>query len=488
MIKLILSIHFFIMASFCIAQTDLKEINKINSPQVALAPLKFLASDELMGRGTTRPEINIAARYISEEFKSMGIREVPGTNDYFQTFSIKLFTPSKTGALTVNNTTYNMGQDIIQMSGTDISLNAPIVYAGFGLKEDLDKTDVKGKIILTKWGANDSSSPQEGFVLLETKQKLAQERGVAALIEPAPSAIPWEAAQQYFMREHVQMEGTDNFSTFLINDKNSSLFTLPQNQSATISVTGNQVRSISVKNVMGRVEGTDAKLKDQFIVLSAHYDHLGVAQQPKMEEGKVDSIYNGARDNAIGTTAVIDAARYFAQHPPKRSILFIAFTAEEMGLIGSKYFAEHPALPLKQLVYDFNIDNASYNDTTIVTFVGLGRTSADADIKRACDAYGLSILPDPTPGKELFYGSDNLPLAEKGIPAPTFSLGMRTFDSTIFNRYHQLSDEVGNFNLNYAVKFIDAFILAAKYIADNDQQPTWTKGDKYEAAWKQLYH
>jgi Zn-dependent M28 family amino/carboxypeptidase len=222
-------------------------------------------------------------------------------------------------------------------------------------------------------------------------------------------------------------------------------------------------------------------------VLSSHYDHLGVAPHPKTEDGRLDSIYNGARDNAIGTTAVIDAARYFAQHPSKRSMLFIAFTGEELGLVGSKYYAEHPLFPLKQSVYDLNIDNASYNDTTIITLVGLGRTTADADIKRACAAFNLSVLPDPTAQQWLFEGSDNLSLAAKGIPSPTFSLGMRTFDSTISNRYHKLSDEVDNFNLSYGVKFINAFILSAKYIADNIKQPAWIKGDKYEAAWKQLY-
>lgn len=183
---------------------------------------------------------------------------------------------------------------------------------------------------------------------------------------------------------------------------------------------------------------------------------------------------------------MIDAARYFSAHPAKRSILFITFTAEEMGLIGSEYFAAHPPAPLKQIAYDLNIDNASYNDTTAITLVGLGRTSADTDIKRACAVYHLNILPDPTPEQWLFFGSDNYPLAEKGIPAPTFSLGMKKMDSTIFNRYHQLSDEVGNFNLEYAVKFINAFTLAAKYIADNPVQPTWSKGDKYEAVWNKL--
>lgn len=238
---------------------------------------------------------------------------------------------------------------------------------------------------------------------------------------------------------------------------------------------------------MGFIEGTDQKLKNQFIVLSAHYDHVGVAAQPKMEEGKLDSIYNGARDNAIGVTAVINAARYFALHPPKRSILFVTYTGEEMGLLGSSYFADHPPIPLKQLVYNLNIDNASYNDTSRVTVVGLGRTSADADIEKASKAYGLASMPDPAPEQNLFDRSDNVSLAAKGIPAPTFSLGIKKFDETITNRYHQLSDEVSNMDLNYSMKYIKSFVLAARNIANNPAQPRWRKGDKYEELWKALF-
>ena len=487
----ILIVTLFSVTLSCCAQTDLQEINKTNSPIVALAPLRFLASDELMGRGTMRPEINIAARYISEEFRSMNLKEVPGTTDYFQPFTIKMFTASNSGSLIVNNKTYDIGAGMLQLNGADISLNAPIVYARFGMKEDLDKINVSGKIVVTEWGATDSTSSSEGFDLIQTKLKLVRERGAVALIERSHRDASWKNIQSFIMKEHTQwLDDAGDFGVFIVNDKDSFLPTLTQTQSvnATLSAKGNLEKNVVAKNVMGWVAGTDTKLKDQFIVLSSHYDHLGVAKHPKTEEGKLDSVYNGARDNAIGTAAVIDAARYFAQHPAKRPILFIAFTAEELGLIGSKYFAAHPVLPLKQLVYDLNIDNASYNDTTIITLVGLGRTSADTDIKKACAAYNLSVLPDPTDGQFLFDGSDNASFAEKGIPAPTFSLGMKTFDSTIFNRYHQLSDEVGNFNLNYAMKFINSFILAAKYIADNDKQPIWMKGDKYEAAWQALYH
>jgi len=314
--KLLFTINFCVITFICIGQNDQQEINKINLPKVALAPLRFLASDELMGRGTTRPEINIAARYISEEFRSIGLNELTTAPDYFQTFSLNLFTPSKTGTFEVNNTTYKLGENLIQMSGTDISIRAPVVYVSFGMEENLDKVDVKGKIVVEKWGANDSSSLIDGFLLLDNKRKLAQQRGATALIESLPHEIPWEEVQEFYLQEHTQEEG-NNISTFLIEDKDFSLFKLTPNSDGALSITGTHHRNISTKNVIGWIEGTNPKMKNQYVVLSAHYDHLGVASHPKLEEGKLDSIFNGARDNAIGTTAVIDAARYFVRHPQR---------------------------------------------------------------------------------------------------------------------------------------------------------------------------
>jgi Zn-dependent M28 family amino/carboxypeptidase len=465
-----------------------KEIDQLITPASALAPLRFLASDELMGRGTMRPEINIAARYISEQFRSFGLKEVPGTNDYFQTFDIRMKNPATSGTLTVSGNTYEMINKLLQAKGGDITVNAPVVYAKHGTENDLNNIDVKGKIVITEPGTSDSSSFMDGFYMLETKRKLLQNKGAVAIIERfKEGSFPWNGLQEYLTEERAVKEEGNSIPVLFVKDDASSLKNIAGNTQGSLIVQGTQIRAIPAKNVMGWVEGTDPKLKEQFVVLTAHYDHLGVAKKPKMEEGKLDSIYNGARDNAIGTTAVMDAAQYFAEHPAKRSILFIAYAAEEVGEIGSKYFSEHPTIPLKQMVYNINIDNASYNDTSIVTVVGLGRTSADEEIRNATAAYGLKAMPDPAPEQNLFDRSDNVNLAVHGIPAPTFSLGFTKFDEEINKRYHQLSDEVGNFDLNYGLKYIRSFILAAKNIADNPKQPEWIKGDKYEAAWKKLY-
>ena len=490
--KTILCISTYLITVSCFAQSNIvQEIDRINTFNVALQPLRFLASDELMGRATARPEINIAARYTSENFRTFGLKECAGTIDYFQSFTIKMVTPATTGTLTIDNHSYSIGTDFLQINGADTQVTAPVVYARFGSKEDLDKLDIKGKIVITNMGASDSSSFMQGYHLIKTKQQLIVEHGGIALIERfKPGDRPWTLLQQRYTSERPVSDDAVNLETFIIKDTTAVLPALLQNKSAnaTLKVANTIIKTIAAKNVMGWVEGTDAKLKDQFIVLSAHYDHLGVAKQPKMEEGKLDSVYNGARDNAVGTTAVVDAARYFGQHPAKRSILFIAYTGEEIGELGSKYFASHPVVPLKHIVYNLNIDNGGYDDTSAITLIGLGRTSADDDIKKAVVAFGMKLLGDPAPEQDFFDRSDNVNLAEKGIPAPTFGLGVDKLDDEVMKRYHQLSDEVGNFDLTYAVKYIHSFILAAQNIADDDKQPTWTKGDKYEAAWKQLYY
>lgn len=481
--------------SFCLAalagmaqSSVAKQINQINTQAVAIGPLRFLAADELMGRSTTRPEIHVAARYISEQFRSFGVKQAPGTADYFQSFDLDLSRPATSGSLLLNGATYELGKELLPAGREDVSLQAPVVYAGYGSKEDLEKLDVKGKIVVTSFGLNDSSSLRVGLRAMDSKRKLAAEKGAVALVERMKgTAASWGNLQHYYMGERTGAAPANALPAFILNDERAALLPLKEASSATLNVTGNKVNKLTARNVIGMVEGTDPKLKDQYVVLSAHYDHVGVADQPKMIDGKPDSIYNGARDNAIGVAAVINAARYFAQHRPKRSILFVAYTGEEMGMIGSAWFAAHPPVPLEKMVYNLNIDNAGYNDTTIVTVVGLGRTSADEDIKRAGTAYGLTAIADPAPEQNLFDRSDNVSLARHGIPAPTYSLGFRQFDETLGKYYHQVTDEVDDFSEGYALKYMNSFTLAAKYIADNAAQPTWKQGDKYEAAWKELY-
>jgi Zn-dependent M28 family amino/carboxypeptidase len=237
------------------------------------------------------------------------------------------------------------------------------------------------------------------------------------------------------------------------------------------------------KNVVAWIEGTDPKLKNEYILLSAHYDHVGVGTP----DAQGDSIYNGARDNAVGTVAVMNAAKYFAKNPPKRSILIALWTAEEKGLLGSAYFANNPLIPLNQIVYNLNIDNGGYNDTSRITVIGLGRTSADFLIEEAVSEFGVKAMADPSPEQGLYDRSDNVNFARKGIPAPTFSLGFTAFDDEINKYYHKAGDHVSSFDLAYAQTYWKSYILSAQKIANWDQRPIWKSGDKYEEVSKQLY-
>jgi Zn-dependent M28 family amino/carboxypeptidase len=254
-------------------------------------------------------------------------------------------------------------------------------------------------------------------------------------------------------------------------------------KSAVVAVDGKVNTPVEGKNVLAWIEGTDPELKKEFILLSAHYDHVGVGAP----DAEGDSIYNGARDNAVGTVAVINAAKYFAQNPPKRSIIFALWTAAEKGLLGSGFFANNPLIPLNQIVYNLNIDNAGYNDTSIITVIGLGRTSADFMIEEAVAEFGLTAKADPSPEQGLYDRSDNVNFARKGIPAPSFTLGFTAFDDKINQYYHKAADEVDSFDLEYAQIYWKSYILSAQKIANWSQRPKWAEGDKYEEVSKELY-
>ena len=467
-----------------------RRIAETNPPRVALAPLRYLASDELKGRGFDRPEINVAAAYVAGQFKHFGVKPVDGATDYFQHFTLKMLTAGTDGNVAIGSMNFKPGTEALQYSPNDVKIEGQLIYFGHSSADEMAKADIKGKIVMMDIGLGDDASGSKDFRNLPVLVDILVKQGAIGLVERANGgATLWDDIKNYFTGARPESTLPNAGFPFIILKNTEvlrSALTFGFKADCNINISGMQTKEVRLKNVIGYVRGTDQKLKKQYILLTSHYDHLGVAKMPKMEDGKLDSIYNGARDNACGTTAVIDAARYFAKYPPKRSVLFITYTAEEEGLLGSEYYAAHPLIPLNKTVYNLNIDNASYNDTSLITLVGLGRTTADSAIVKACRTYGMRVNNDPL-GGALFAESDNYPLANKGIPAPTYSLGMKTFDTTITNRYHQLSDEVGNMDLTYVMRFIKAYILSAKLIADDPAQPGWTKNDPLEKEWIKLF-
>jgi hypothetical protein len=412
------------------------KIAAVNPPDIALAPLRYLASDALKGRGFDRPEINVAAQYISDQFKHFGVKPLAGATGYFQPFTLTTRTPGTKGLVTIGSMAFKPGESALQPKAANINLKAPLTYLGHLKADAIASLDVKGKVVMIDLGTGTKESAEGDFMLSSAIIKQLVKKGAVGLVERLngdPGS--WEELKSFLSGNRPDdPTQTDNLPVVIVNNTAAlkAAATKKFTAACSINISGTVIKSVNLKNVMGYIPGTDAKLSGQYLLLSSHYDHLGVAKKAQMEEGKLDSIYNGARDNASGTTAVIDAARYFAKYPPKRSVLLISYTAEEAGLIGSAYYSVHPVLPLNKIVYNLNIDNASYNDTTLITLVGLGRTTADASILKACKTYGMHVNADPL-GGALFAGSDNYPLAQKGVPAPTYSLGMKTFDKTITN-------------------------------------------------------
>ena len=250
-----------------------------------------------------------------------------------------------------------------------------------------------------------------------------------------------------------------------------------------MKVEGASEEKFTAPNVVGYVEGSDPKLKDEYVVYGAHFDHVGTG--PANAEG--DSIFNGARDNAVGSVAVLQAAKNIAMHPTKRSALFVFFTGEEKGLLGSQYFVENSPLEIKKMVFCNNVDGAGYNDTSKVTIIGLPRTTAEDNIKKACSAFGLEAIDDPVPEQGLFDRSDNVNFARKGVPAPDFSMGLTAFDAEIQKYYHQQADNPETLDLDYLQKYWSAYVLTGRLIGNDPAKPFWAEGDKYYEAGVELY-
>jgi hypothetical protein len=462
-----------------------QDVEKRFASKDAISQFSYLASDALMGRDPIRPEMKMAYTFIAQELEKAGAKPLPGGNGYYQDIPFNLSSPPTKGSVQLGNFSFSQGQNLLVLEGSSFSGTYEVAEVGFGSVEEFAGKDLKGKIAISNVGAPNKFSPNQLFAEGRAKAKRAKEAGAVALIERfnVPS-VPWQLVSGFLNRPQMGLDQGEasNLPYLWVEDLKNQL-TGTNLGNATLAIEGKVNRKIDGKNVLAMIEGTDPQLKNEYILLSAHYDHVGVGSPD--ETG--DSIYNGARDNAVGTVAVLNAAQYFAKNPPKRSILFALWTAEEKGLLGSAYFTNNPMVPLNQVVYNLNIDNAGYNDTSIITVIGLGRTTADFLINEAVAEFGLTAKADPSPEQGLYDRSDNVNFARKGIPAPSFTLGFTAFDDEINKYYHKAADEVDSFDLNYAQLYWKSYILSAQKIANWSQKPQWTAGDKYEEVGKKLY-
>ncbi|HEX5435922.1 MAG TPA: M28 family metallopeptidase, partial [Gemmatimonadaceae bacterium] len=341
-------------------------------------------------------------------------------------------------------------------------------------------------------------------------------KGAAAAIvihETGPAGYPWEVIEGSNSREQFDVPSPDaaqrvpveawitvdkakailaaagqNFAKLKAAARRKDFKPVVLNAKASFDVK-TDVRHITSKNVVAKLEGTD--LKDQYVIYTAHWDHLG-----RDTTLKGDQIYNGAADNASGTAGLLEIAKAFSRlNPhPRRSVLFISVTGEEKGLLGSKYYAEHPLYPLDQTAADINMDVINlWGRTKDLTVIGLGNSTLDDVLSRVLATEGRTIRPDPEPEKGFYYRSDHFEFAKRGVPAldPDAGIdfigkpagyGMEKRNAYTSKDYHNVTDEVKpDWDLSGAVDDLRAFYRVGYVVAQSDSMPQWKPGTEFKA-------
>lgn len=491
---------FFILTGIQVSftQTLIKGLNKLITHQNVHRDMMYLASDALQGRKTGEAGNQLAAHYIAEQLEKAGVQHLPGMKDFFQSIPLVKYAPAKEGKLTINDIPFEVNNNMVILDGGESNVNdAEAIFVDFGWidtttgTDDYKDLDVRGKYVIAQGGPPSGGSSFEIFASMPKKRAMARSKGALGLIELYGLGFNWGFFRNYFSRERLEVSNDKDGTAHLFNawiqapaSKEALKFTKGSVFKINLHSPGAKIDEVQAVNVVGMIPGVKNSLKDQFEMISAHFDHIGVNAGQRIG---TDSIWNGARDNAWGTVSLLNAARYFARHPTDRSILIAAVNAEEIGLIGSKYLADHPVVPWKNVIFDLNSDGAGYSDTTLVSIIGMHRVGAADEFQSACTSFGLKIIADPAPEQGLFDRSDNVNFALLGIPSPTFAAGFTSFDAAIGKYYHQAIDNPDNINYGYLLKFCKAFTLSAELIANKLTNPHWIAGDKYEAAGKKLY-
>lgn len=501
--------------------------------------LATLASDEFEGRRPGTPGGEKTVNFLVESFKSIGLE--PGNNgSYLQEVKLK-----KTISSTKSNTLISSDSSTLELEpmihmttsirgGANklILLETEVVFVGFGVVapeygwDDYAGVDVKNKIVITLWSNPGTASGdttiftgpdgrRHGFN--STKRKLALEHGVAGIITIFDSTLTrsrfnWKRIIAFSSRgrSELDIEGADTSKSILsgaINLEISKEFMklagydydsllvaayTPGFRSFDLGVklSGNYSADItrySSYNILGLLPG--AKRPDEIVIYTAHWDHLGI---DKNLEG--DQIYNGAADNGTGTAAILNLARAFTSLPNEtdRSILFMGFTAEEMGLLGSKHYGDNPVFPLNKSVAALNIDMLKFvGPTNDIIVYGMGKSELDDYAAKAAKKAGIHLIGDRHPEQRIYFRSDHINLARKGLPATFMDMGVDSrehgqewgiaYDDGINKRYyHKVSDEYSDtLNVDGIMQFLQVMFDMGYSLANSDKFPNWSIDDEF---------
>ena len=499
------------------------------------AHMQFLADDLLEGRGTGTRGQEIAAKYVAAEFQAAGLEPAGGHGGYLEPVPLREIQvqPEACEVAIVKDghaTPLKWGVDYVTRGNElrpDSSVEAPVVFVGFGVVDRALKYDdyaglnVKGKIVAVLFGAPATFPSEErahfasgvekareaaargavGILALrtpETDALLPWNRSVIGAEMPAfrwldPEGVPNDSFKEIRATATLSSDGADrlfaaapeSWSAVQNDAKQGKLhgFELPVGMRLHVV---SKHREIHSPNVAAVLRGSDPSLSGEYVVYTAHTDHLGIGRALNG-----DAIYNGAVDDASGTSALIEMAKAFAALPkrPKRSLLFLAVTAEEKGLLGSDYFAHYPTVPRASLVADINMDGASvfYTFKDIVP-LGAEHTTMDEAVNRAASALGLQVSPDPMPEQVNFIRADHYSFVRQGIPAITIGEGLEAKDPNvdarkflenwIATRYHAPSDDMDQpLNFDATVEFMQVSFLVGYELAEERSRPSWKPGD-----------
>lgn len=514
-----------------LARRDAAITAPLPADQAALkAHVMFLASDAMRGRDAGSPEYDIVANYVASQFYAAGLRPAGDGGGYLQRVPLISVRPAGKGNFTLTirggrSVPLTFGEEYlpgIDVARATTAVDAPLAFVGYGIvtptarRDDYAGIDVRGRIVLMFAGAPGSFNGEERahFGSTSAKAAIAERKGAAGVIviqnPKTAKAAPFSAGVGSYDRARVTWAQADG-AGFTPSPRAPVLGTIsagaaarlfgtrwaavargagssetrftPVQLPARLAVT---IRSVATplpsSNVAGILPGSDSAIGDEVVVLSAHLDHVGVG---KAVNG--DAIYNGAEDNAVGVAALIEEAKRFrtSGRPPRRSILFLAVTAEERGLVGADYFARNPTVPKSRIVANVNLDMPiiTYRFEDIIAF-GAERSTLGPIVRRAAAGIGVSFSPDPMPDQALFVRSDHYRFVQQGVPSVFLwpgqaGPGKAAVEDFFKNHYHQPSDEVGLPALDWSqgVRFVDVNYAIAREIADADARPRWNKGD-----------
>ena len=515
------------------------------TPDGMLAHIKVLASDEFEGRAPGTKGEELSVNYITEQFKELGL--TPGNPDqtYVQEVPLAEIKSEPKMSFVAGNNTVDLRypDDFIASSARlqpEITIdNSDMVFVGYGVVapeygwDDYKNVDVHGKTLLMLIGDPPIPDPKNPSKLDEKmfkakamtyygrwtyKYEIAAQKGAAAAViihETGPAGYPYSVVRTSWAKENYEIDSPNknmdmvaarswislDAARKLLADCGQDYDELKKSaitkefRPVTLKAKANisikqQIRSFKSHNVIGKLEGNDARLRDEYVLYTAHWDHLG--RHPDL---KGDQISNGAIDNASGVAALIELAAAFKRlnPPPKRSVLFMATTAEEAGLLGAKFYALHPLYPLQETLADINVDTVNaWGKTRDIEDLSDNNSTLDDLLAAAAKRNGREMKPNSQPEKGSFYRADHFEFSKVGVPSlytgggtnfigKPANFGQQKKDDYTEHYYHQVSDEVNaNWDLSGAVQDIQLLFEVGYEVANGDKFPEWKAQSEFK--------